>query len=260
MEDFYYAGGLPAVIRALGENGLLHRDAQTVNGKTIWENCSDAPNWNTEVIRTSENPVTEKGGIAVLKGNLAPDGAVLKPSAASPHLLAHRGLAVVFNSIEDYHERIDDPALVVDENSILVLRNCGPRGYPGMPEVGNMGLPSKLLRRGITDMVRISDARMSGTAYGTVILHVAPEAAVGGPLALVRDGDMIEVDVIKRELNLEVSEEMLAQRRSEWVAPEHRMKGGYQQLYRDRVTQADTGADFDFLIGCRGADVPRESH
>jgi dihydroxy-acid dehydratase len=260
MEDFYYAGGLPTVIRSLGKNDLLHRDALTVNGKTIWENCFDAPNWNTEVIRTPANPLTEHGGIAVLKGNLAPDGAVLKPSAASPHLLAHRGPAVVFNSIEDYHSRIDDPALVVDENSILVLRNCGPRGYPGMPEVGNMGLPPKLLRRGIKDMVRISDARMSGTAYGTVILHVAPEAAVGGPLALVQDGDMIEVNVTERKLHLEVSEETLTQRRTLWTAPEHSMKGGYQQLYRDRVTQADTGADFDFLRGCRGAGIPRESH
>jgi L-arabonate dehydrase len=260
MEDFYYAGGLPAVIRALGENNLIHRDALTVNGKTIWENCQDAPNWNAEVIRPLANPLAERGGIAILRGNLAPDGAVIKPSAASPHLLRHRGRAVVFDSIEDYHLRVDDPALEVDENSILVLRNCGPRGYPGMPEVGNMGLPSKILRRGITDMIRISDARMSGTAYGTVILHAAPEAAVGGPLALVRDGDMIEVDVAMRKLELEVSEEELAVRRTQWTAPEHAMKGGYQSLYRDRVTQADKGADFDFLVGCRGAGIPRESH
>ena len=209
MEDFYYAGGLPAVIRLLGENNLIHRDALTVNGKTIWENCQDAPNWNEEVIRSFANPIAESGGIAILRGNLAPDGAVLKPSAASPHLLSHRGPAVVFDSIEDYHLRIDDPNLDVDENSVLVLKNCGPRGYPGMPEVGNMGLPSKILRRGIKDMIRISDARMSGTAYGTVILHVAPEAAAGGALALVRDGDMIEVDVTMRKLNLEVSEEEL---------------------------------------------------
>ncbi len=260
MEDFYYAGGLPAVIRLLGENNLIHRDALTVNGKTIWENCQDAPNWNNEVIRTFANPLTEEGGIAILRGNLAPDGAVLKPSAASPHLLRHRGPAVAFEDIEDYNRRIDDPTLNVDENSILVLKNCGPRGYPGMPEVGNMGLPSKLLRRGIKDMVRISDARMSGTAYGTVILHVAPEAAVGGPLALVHDGDMIEIDVAARRIHLDVPEEELSARRARWTPPEDAMKGGYQQLYRDRVTQADKGADFDFLIGCRGARVPRESH
>jgi L-arabonate dehydrase len=185
---------------------------------------------------------------------------VLKPSAASPHLLRHRGPAVVFDTIEDYHLRIDDPDLQVDENSILVLRNCGPRGYPGMPEVGNMGLPTKLLRRGITDMIRISDARMSGTAYGTVILHVAPEAAVGGPLGLVQTGDFIEVDVPLRKLNLEVTDAELAARRTRWKEPEYAMKGGYQQLYRDRVTQADKGADFDFLLGCRGAGIPRESH
>jgi L-arabonate dehydrase len=260
MEDFYYAGGLPAVIRLLGENNLIHKDALTVNGKTIWENSLDAPNWNDEVIRPFDNPLAENGGIAILRGNLAPDGAVLKPSAASPHLLRHRGSAVVFDSIEDYHHRIDDPELIVDENSILVLRNCGPCGYPGMPEVGNMGLPSKVLRRGIKDMIRISDARMSGTAYGTVILHVAPEAAIGGPLSLVQNGDIIEVDVPARKLNLEVSEETLAERRTHWTAPTHAMKGGYQQLYRDHVTQADKGADFDFLTGCRGAGIPRESH
>ena len=260
MEDFYYAGGLPAVIRLLGENNLLHRDALTVNGKTIWENCRQAPNWNEEVILPFATPLTEHGGIAVLRGNLAPDGAVLKPSAASPHLLQHRGPAVVFESIEDYHARIDDADLNVDENSVLVLKNCGPRGYPGMPEVGNMGLPPKVLRRGITDMVRISDARMSGTAYGTVILHVAPEAAAGGPLRLVRDGDMIEVDVPNRRLHLDVSEEEMAERRARWTAPKPEMVGGYQQLYRERVTQADKGADFDFLLGCRGAGIPRESH
>ena len=260
MEDFYYAGGLPAVLRLLGENGLLHRDALTVNGKTIWENSKDAPNWNREVIRSVDNPLAEHGGIAVLRGNLAPDGAVLKPSAASPHLLRHRGPAVVFENIEDYHQRIEDPQLAVEENSILVLKNCGPRGYPGMAEVGNMGLPPKILRRGIKDMVRISDARMSGTAYGTVILHVAPEAAVGGPLALVRNGDVIEIDVEARKIHLEVSEEELAARRSQWKKPEPAMKGGYQQLYVDHVMQADKGADLDFLLGCRGAAVPRESH
>ena len=260
MEDFYYAGGLPAVLRLLGENGLLHRDALTVNGKTIWENSKDAPNWNREVIRTVDKPVAKHGGIAVLRGNLAPDGAVLKPSAASPHLLRHRGPAVVFENIENYHQRIEDPNLAVEENSILVLKNCGPCGYPGMAEVGNMGLPPKILQKGIKDMIRISDARMSGTAYGTVILHVAPEAAVGGPLALVRNGDMIEIDVEARKIHLDVSDEELTARRAGWKKPEPGMKGGYQQLYVDHVMQANKGADFDFLTGCRGAAVPRESH
>jgi dihydroxy-acid dehydratase len=260
MEDFYYAGGLPAVIRILGENGMLHKDAVTVNGRTIWENCCSAPNWNEEVIRPMARPLVESGGIAVLRGNLAPDGAVLKPSAASPDLLQHRGRAVVFENIEHYNERIEDPNLAVDETCVLVLKNCGPKGYPGMPEVGSMGLPAKVLRKGFTDMVRISDARMSGTAYGTVILHVCPEAAVGGTLALVRDGDMIELDVAKRLLHLDVPEEELERRRTIWKAPERAMKGGYQELYVQRVMQANLGADFDFLVGCRGHEVPRESH
>jgi dihydroxy-acid dehydratase len=260
MEDFYYAGGLPAVIRSLAEQDLIHRDALTVNGKTIWENCQDSPNWDQEVIRPFQRPVVEHGGIAVLRGNLAPEGAVLKPSAASPHLLCHRGRAVVFENIEHYKERINDPALDVDESCILVLKNCGPKGYPGMAEVGNMGLPPKVLKRGVTDMVRISDARMSGTAFGTVVLHVCPEAAVGGSLALVRDGDLIELDVEKRLLHLEVSEEVLAHRRAEWRVPEAEMEGGYQQLYVQHVTQASVGADFDFLVGCRGHAVRRESH
>jgi L-arabonate dehydrase len=260
MEDFYYAGGLPVVIRSLAERGLLHADALTVTGRSLGENCSDAANWNTEVIRTFENPLTEHGGIAVLRGNLAPDGAVLKPSAASPHLMQHRGRAVVFASIEHYHERILDPDLDIDETCIMVLQNCGPKGYPGMAEVGNMGLPAKLLERGITDMVRISDARMSGTAYGTVVLHICPEAAVGGPLALVRDGDFIELDVEARRLHLDVGDEELARRRETWqpVLPE--AQGGYRQLYMRHVTQACEGADFDFLAGCRGTTVTRESH
>jgi dihydroxyacid dehydratase/phosphogluconate dehydratase len=260
MEDFYYAGGLPAVLRSLAEHDLLHRDALTVNGKTIWENSQDAPNWNSEVIRSFDRPIAAEGGVAVLRGNLAPDGAVLKPSAASPHLFHHRGPAVTFNDIEHYRQRIADPELVVDENSVLVLKNCGPCGYPGMAEVGNMGLPPKLLQRGITDMVRISDARMSGTAYGTVILHVAPEAAVGGTLAMVQDGDMIELDVEERRLHLDVSDDELARRRSQWRKPEPAVQGGYQALYVERVMQADKGADFDFLVGCRGAAIPRESH
>jgi dihydroxy-acid dehydratase len=260
MEDFYYAGGVPAVVRALGEHGLLQRDAMTVNGKTIWENCSEAPNWNAEVIRPWDRPLVERGGIAVLRGNLAPGGAVIKPSAASPHLMRHAGRAIVFENIEHYKERIEDPNLEADENSVLVLKNCGPKGYPGMAEVGNMGLPSKLLKRGITDMVRISDARMSGTAYGTVVLHVCPEAAIGGPLAHVRDGDRIELDVEKRRLHLDVSEEEIALRRAGWRTYEPPMQGGYQRLYFDHVLQADTGADLDFLVGCRGHRVPRESH
>jgi dihydroxy-acid dehydratase len=260
MEDFYYAGGLPAVIRSFGEANLLHRDALTVTGKSIFENCQDAANWNREVIRPLDNPLMEQGGIAVLRGNLAPDGAVIKPSAASPEFMRHRGPAVVFNSIEHYHQRILDPDLDVDETSVLVLQNCGPKGYPGMPEVGNMGLPPKLLARGIKDMVRISDARMSGTAYGTVILHICPEAATGGPLALVRDGDMIELDVPKRELHLDVSADELERRRALWKPTLPAMKGGYQEMYIQHVMQACEGADLDFLVGCRGNEVPRESH
>jgi dihydroxy-acid dehydratase len=260
MEDFYYAGGLPAVIRALGENNLIHRDALTVNGKTIWENCQTAPNWNAEVIRPFDKPLVEHGGIAVLRGNLAPDGAVLKPSAASPQLMRHRGRAVVFENIEHYKQRIDDPHLDVDENCVLVLKNCGPKGYPGMAEVGNVALPSKILKCGITDMVRISDARMSGTAYGTVVLHVCPEAAVGGNLAVVRDGDMIGLDVEARRIYLDVSQQELERRKAGWKPRQNNTDGGYQQLYVEHVMQANTGADFDFLTGCRGHAVPRESH
>ncbi|HLH20320.1 MAG TPA: L-arabinonate dehydratase [Bryobacteraceae bacterium] len=260
MEDFYYAGGVPAVVRALGERDMLHRDALTVNGKTIWENCREAPNWNEEVIRPWERPLVERGGIAVLRGNLAPRGAVIKPSAASPRLMRHAGRAIVFENIEHYKQRIEDPALEADETSVLVLKNCGPKGYPGMAEVGNMGLPPKLLKRGITDMVRISDARMSGTAYGTVVLHVCPEAAAGGTLALVREGDRIELDVENRRLHLDVADAELERRRAAWQPPQPPMSGGYQRLYFDHVLQADTGCDFDFLVGRRGHAVPRESH
>jgi L-arabonate dehydrase len=261
MEDFYYAGGLPAVIRTLGEHGMLNREAMTVNGQTIWENCRNAPNFNPEVIRPIDRPLAAHGGIAVLRGNLAPQGAVLKPSAASPDLMRHRGRAVVFESIEHYNARISDPALDVDKDCVLVLKGCGPKGYPGMAEVGNMGLPPKVLQAGVTDMVRISDARMSGTAYGTAVLHVAPEAAAGGPLALVRDGDMIELDVEKRRLHLDVSDVELAKRRAEWRVPDSKLPpGGYARLYIEHVQQADLGADLDFLVGCRGHDVTRESH
>ncbi|MGH9370771.1 MAG: IlvD/Edd family dehydratase [Vicinamibacterales bacterium] len=260
MEDFHYAGGLPAVIRTLGEQGLINRDAMTVNGKTIWENCSDAPQWNAEVVRPVDRALAASGGIAVLRGNLAPDGAVLKPSAASAHLMKHRGRAIVFDTIEQYKARINDPGLSADPSSILVLRNSGPVGYPGMAEVGNMGLPAAVLKQGVTDMVRISDARMSGTAYGTVVLHVCPEAAVGGPLALVREGDFIELDVDARRLHLDVSDDELARRRAEWKAPQPPQATGYVQMYRRHVEQADKGADLDFLKGCRGHEVPRESH
>jgi dihydroxy-acid dehydratase len=261
MEEFYYAGGVPAVIRALGEHDLLHRDALTVNGRTIWENNKAAANWNAEVIRPFDNPVLANGGIAVVRGNLAPTGCVIKPSAASPALLRHTGRAVVFENIEDYKARIDDPDLPADPTSILVLKHCGPKGYPGMAEVGNMGLPPKVLQQGVTDMVRISDARMSGTAYGTVVLHVSPEAAVGGTLALVQDGDVIELDVDRRRLELKVTDDELDRRRAVWKAPTPTMPaGGYVGLYLNHVQQADTGADFDFLVGCRGSAVGRESH
>jgi L-arabonate dehydrase len=260
MEEFYYAGGLPAILWKLAQHGQLDQGALTVNGKTIGENVKDAPNWDSEVIRDYDKPLVESGGIAVLRGNLCPDGAVLKPSAASPHLMKHRGQAVVFETIEHYYERIGDPDLAIDENSVMVLKNCGPRGYPGMAEVGNMGLPAKVLAKGITDMVRISDARMSGTAYGTVVLHICPEAALGGPLALVREGDWIELDVPARRLHLEVDDAELARRRAEWTAPEPTFKSGYQALFVKHVMQADKGADFDFLVGCRGHAVPRESH
>ena len=260
MEDFYYAGGLPAVLRALDQAGLLHAGAATVGGATIGAECADAPNHDPEVIRPLERPLAPEGGIAVLRGNLAPDGAVLKPSAATPELMRHAGRAVVFASIEDYARRIADPALEVDAGSVLVLQGCGPKGYPGMPEVGNMGLPPKLLAQGVRDMVRVSDARMSGTAYGTVVLHVAPEAAAGGPLALVREGDRIELDVGRRRLHLDVPDEELARRRAAWRPGPPPMQGGWQRLYFDHVLQAERGCDLDFLVGCRGAEVPRESH
>jgi len=258
MEDFYYAGGIPAVIREI--ESFIHKDALTVNGKTIWENNKDAPCFNREVITPLEKPFKPEGGIAVLRGNLAPQGAVLKPSAASPHLMKHRGRAVVFESIEDYHARIEDPDLDVDENCVLVLKYCGPKGYPGMAEVGNMGLPPKVLKKGITDMVRISDARMSGTAYGTVVLHTAPEAAAGGPLALVQNGDMIELDVHARRLHLDVSDAELERRRKAWPGFKSPHSSGYAKLYVDHVLQADQGVDLDFLVGRRGAEVTRESH
>ncbi|WP_372524739.1 IlvD/Edd family dehydratase [Piscinibacter sp.] len=258
MEDFCYAGGLPVVMKEIASH--LHLDAITANGLSVGQNIADAQNYNAQVIRTLDAPFKDKAGIAVLRGNLAPRGAVIKPSAATPALLVHTGRAVVFENIEDFHNRIDDEALDIDEHCVMVLRNCGPKGYPGMAEVGNMPLPPKVLRRGITDMVRISDARMSGTAYGTVVLHTAPEAAFGGPLALVRNGDQITLDVPRRSLHLHVTDAELAGRLTEWSPPAPPLSSGYWKLYTDHVLQADEGADLDFLRGMRGAFVPRDNH
>ncbi|WP_371664167.1 IlvD/Edd family dehydratase [Streptomyces sp. NBC_00280] len=260
MEDFHRAGGLSAVLREVRD--LLDPDALTVTGEPLVDHLDDATVWDAEVIRTRAKPLVAEGGIAVLRGNLAPRGALIKPAAASPHLLRHRGRAIVFDSIEDFHARIDDPDLDVDADSVLVLRGCGPKGYPGMPEVSNMPLPKKLLEQGVRDMVRVCDGRMSGTAYGTVVLHVAPEAAAGGPLALVRTGDFISLDVEARRLEVDVPADELARR----TPTEATVNGyanprrGWERLYVDHVQQADTGADLDFLIGSSGSEVSRESH
>ena len=261
MEDFYYAGGLPAVLRQLGEHGLLERDALTVNGRSLWDNVREAACHNDDVIRPFDRALVASGGICILRGNLAPRGAVLKPSAATPSLMKHRGRAVVFENIDDYKARIERDDLAVDANSVLVLKHCGPKGYPGMAEVGNMGLPPKLLRQGVTDMVRISDARMSGTAFGTVVLHVAPEAAELGPLAAVENGDEILLDAAAGKLELLVDDAEIARRLASRSKPGAGARaGGYLGLYREHVLQADEGCDFDFLVGCRGADVPAHSH
>lgn len=262
MEEFYYSGGLPAVLRRMGENNLLpHPQALTANGQSIWENCKSSPIYNDEVIRQVDNPLSKDGGMCILHGNLAPKGAVLKPSAASAELMKHRGRAIVFEDLDDYKTRIADPDLDVDETCILVLKNAGPKGYPGMAEVGNMGLPPKLLAKGITDMLRISDARMSGTAYGSVVLHVAPEARAGGPLAAVKNGDFIELDAYAGKLHLDVTDEELQQRLANLPEPpKPNFIGGYRELYVKHVLQADEGCDFDFLVGCRGSEVPRHSH
>jgi dihydroxy-acid dehydratase len=260
MEDLYRAGGLLAVLKELED--LLDPKAITVTGKPLTSYLSEAEIYDTDVIRKRQTPLLEGAGIAVLTGNLAPLGAVIKPAAASPHLLQHRGKAIVFDSIEDFKKRIDDPGLDVDENSVLILRGCGPKGYPGMPEVANMPLPKKLLEKGVRDMVRICDGRMSGTAYGTVVLHVAPEAAAGGPLAVVQTGDVIVLDVAARTLNIDISDEELAKRTPNtattqaFASPDR----GWQKLYIDHVMQADTGADNDFLTGGSGSEVLRESH
>ncbi|HEY4082461.1 MAG TPA: IlvD/Edd family dehydratase [Burkholderiaceae bacterium] len=264
MEEFYYAGGLPGVIRRLGEaDRLPFPNALTVNGKSLWENCVDAPIYDDEVIRPLDKPLIEDGGICILRGNLAPRGAVLKPSAATPELMKHRGRAVVFENFDDYKARIGDPDLDVDASCILVMKNCGPKGYPGMAEVGNMGLPPKILAAGVKDMVRISDARMSGTAYGTVVLHVAPEARAGGPLAVVQEGDFIELDCAAGRLQLDIPDEELKARLEAWAAAQTvdpADASGYRHLYVQHVLQADEGCDFDFLRGCRGSAVPRHSH
>ncbi|MGW3425081.1 dihydroxy-acid dehydratase [Streptomyces phaeochromogenes] len=260
MEDFHRAGGLSAVLREVRD--LLDPDALTVTGEPLVNHLDDAPIWDGEVIRTRAEPLVAEGGIAVLRGNLAPDGALIKPAAASAHLLRHRGRAIVFDSIEDFHARIDDPDLDVDADSVLVLRGCGPKGYPGMPEVANMPLPKKLLEQGVRDMVRVCDGRMSGTAYGTVVLHVAPEAAAGGPLALARTGDHISLDVPARRIDLDVPADELARRTptkatvTGFASP----RRGWERLYVDHVLQADTGADLDFLVGSSGSEVSRESH
>lgn len=258
MEDFFYAGGLPVVMKEL--KPLLHNETITVNGKSITDNYESEVCYDRDVIAALEHPFQEKAGIAVLKGNLCENGAVIKPSAATPKLMKHRGEAVVFESMEDYHERIDDPYLEIDENSVIVLKGVGPKGYPGMPEVGNVDLPKKLLAKGITDIIRISDGRMSGTAAGTVILHVSPESTVGGTLAFVKNGDMIELNVEKRKLHLDVELEELIKRKKEWIAPEPLAKRGYVKMYIDHVEQADKGADLDFLVGGSGSKVERDLH
>ncbi|WDF79070.1 dihydroxy-acid dehydratase [Mucilaginibacter sp. KACC 22773] len=258
MEDLFYAGGLPVVLKAL--DGILHRDAITVNGKTIADNYSNAVGYNSNVITTVDAPFNTATGLAILTGNLCESGAVIKPSAASGHLMQHTGKAVVFENIEDFKARIDTDELEVDESSILVLKNVGPKGYPGMPEVGNMGIPKKLLEKGITDMVRISDGRMSGTGFGTVVLHVSPEAAAGGNFALIKTGDLITLDVPNRTLNVAISTEEFAERKRQYVHPDPVTNRGYVKLYLDHVQQAHLGADMDFLVGGSGSKVLRDSH
>jgi L-arabonate dehydrase len=258
MEDLYYAGGLPVVINELKAH--LNNDALTVNGKSIGENTESAECYNRDVIGSLEYPVKDDSGIAVVKGNLCPNGAIIKPSAATPELMQHTGKAFVFEDIEDYKARVNLPDLDLDENSVLILKNAGPKGYPGMPEVGNIGLPKMMLDKGITDMVRISDGRMSGTAFGTVILHVSPEAAVGGAFGLLETGDMIELDVPNRSLTLHVSDEVLAERKKLWKAPNLGYNRGYAKMYIEHVEQAHKGVDLDFLKGNSGSEVKRDSH
>jgi dihydroxy-acid dehydratase len=258
MEDLYYAGGLPAVMKQLDK--FLHQDVITVNGKTMKENYDSSIIYNQDVITSTDKPFNPLSGVAILKGNLCENGAVIKPSAASPALLKHTGKAIVFEDIDEYKKRIDDPDLEVDETNILVLKNVGPIGYPGMPEVGNMGLPKKLLAKGVHDMVRISDGRMSGTGFGTVVLHASPEAALGGNFAVVKTGDVISLDVPNRLLKLEVSDEELAKRKKEWKPIHKKYDRGYVMLYQENVQQAHEGADMKFLKGSSGSEVSRDSH
>ena len=258
MEDFFYAGGLPVVLKEL--ETLLHQDTITVNGKPHKENCTKAKCYNEGVIATFNKPFQQNAGIAVLKGNLCEDGAVIKPSAATPKLMKHKGKAVVFESMEDYHARIDDPDLDIDETCVIVLKSVGPKGYPGMPEVGNVDLPEKLIQKGVKDVVRISDGRMSGTAYGTVVLHISPESAIGGTLALVKDGDIIELDVENRKLHLDISDEELKKRKALWVQPQPHTDRGYVKLFLDHIQQADKGCDFDVLVGKSGSFVKGDLH
>jgi len=258
MEDFFYAGGLPVVIKELGK--YLHQNTVTVNGNSLKENNQKVECYDRNVIFSIDSPLQPEAGIAVLKGNLCENGAVIKPSAATQELMKHKGKAVVFENIEDYHDRIDDPNLDIDESSVIVLKSVGPKGYPGMPEVGNVDLPEKLIKKGIKDIVRISDGRMSGTAYGTVVLHISPESSVGGILALVQDGDLIELDVENRKLHLDVSDEELMRRKKNWKLPEPEINRGYVHMYLDHVQQADKGADFDFLVGKSGAEIKRDLH
>ena len=258
MEDLYYVGGLPAVMKELAE--FLHQTPVTANGKTVKDNYTGVVCYDRNIISTTKNAFNPISGIVVVKGNICEDGAVLKPSAASPHLMKHKGKAMVFENIEDYKHRIDDPALDVDENSVLVLKNVGPKGYPGMPEVGNMGLPKKLLEKGVTDMVRISDGRMSGTGFGTVVLHVCPEAAAGGNFALIQTGDIVMLDIANRSLNIDITAEELQKRKQAWQLPAPVTNRGYVSLYVNTVEQANLGADLSFLKGSSGSEVTRDSH
>ena len=257
MEDYFYAGGLPVVLKELGPK--LHQTI-TVNGNSLQENCESAICYDQGVIASIDKPFQKEAGIAVLKGNLCENGAVIKPSAATAKLMKHRGKAVVFKNMDDYHDRIDDPDLEIDANSVIVLQNVGPKGFPGMPEVGNVDLPEKLILQGVKDVVRISDGRMSGTAYGTVVLHVSPESAVGGNLALVKNGDFIELDVDKRRLHLDVSDEELKKRKEEWSPPAPHTHRGYVKIYLDHVEQAEKGADLDILVGGSGSEVKGDLH
>ncbi|MEY3351359.1 MAG: hypothetical protein RIQ50_1470, partial [Bacteroidota bacterium] len=258
MEDFYYAGGLPVVMKALGTK--LHTKIRTANGKTVEENYTSVRSYDDDVIAGLDRPFKTETGLAILFGNLCEHGAVIKPSAASPHLMRHTGRAIVFENIEDYHARVDDPNLPIDETSVMVLKNVGPIGYPGMPEVGNMGIPKKLLEKGVADMVRISDGRMSGTGFGTVVLHVSPEAATGSTFAIIKDGDLIALDVHNRTLNLLVDEKEIEARKSNWKPSHPVATRGYVKLYQEQVQQAHLGADMEFLKGCSGSRVTRDSH